>query len=332
MSVSSISPTSGAPLEAMQAVQQRIATLQNFGASLGFARALSTAGGALTASDDTKAELASTVSDLVDATSGTTTSASTQAISSAISYLGVPYAWGGTTSAGLDCSGLVQLAFRSAGVELPRVAADQAKQGVAVSAADAQPGDLVFFGEPVDHVGIYLGNGQMIDAPHTGAVVRIEAVDLSATSAIRRVTGTASNADWAKALPIQGKALAPAIEAAAKKNGIDPALLASVAWQESGFQTTVSSSAGAQGLMQLMPATAAGLGVDPLNPEQALDGGARYLKVQLERFGGRVDLALAAYNAGPTAVSKAGGVPDYPETQAYVRNVLAHLQTLRGAA
>jgi soluble lytic murein transglycosylase-like protein len=78
-----------------------------------------------------------------------------------------------------------------------------------------------------------------------------------------------------------------------------------------------------------MPGTASGLGVDPTDPVANLDGGGRYLAGQLDSFG-RVDLAVAAYNAGPGAVRQAGGVPDYPETQAYVRRVLGYYQQLGG--
>jgi soluble lytic murein transglycosylase-like protein len=81
-----------------------------------------------------------------------------------------------------------------------------------------------------------------------------------------------------------------------------------------------------------MPATARGLGVDALDPAQALQGGARYLRTQLDAFGGRADLALAAYNAGPTAVRRAGGIPDYPETQNYVTRVLDRYRQLGGTA
>ena len=120
--------------------------------------------------------------------------------------------------------------------------------------------------------------------------------------------------------------------AAARKEGVDPRLLAAVAWSESGFSAGARSPAGAVGLMQLMPRTAAGLGVDPTDPQQALRGGARYLSQQLKAFGGREDLALAAYNAGPGAVRKHGGIPPYAETQAYVRTVLSRYTALGGKA
>lgn len=121
------------------------------------------------------------------------------------------------------------------------------------------------------------------------------------------------------------------INAAAAKWGVDPALVKAVIRAESGFRSGAVSPAGAQGLMQLMPGTAAGLGVtDPMDPEQNIMGGTRYLKGQLERFGGDVEKALAAYNAGPGNVMKYGGVPPFRETQNYVRKVLAYRDEFAG--
>ena len=120
------------------------------------------------------------------------------------------------------------------------------------------------------------------------------------------------------------------ITASAQRNGLDPALLAGLIKQESGFNPNARSGAGAQGLTQLMPGTAAGLGVtNPLDPAQAIEGGAKYLKQQLDRFGGDVARALAAYNAGPGAVQRFGGVPPYAETQNYVRAVQANAAGFR---
>jgi soluble lytic murein transglycosylase-like protein len=120
------------------------------------------------------------------------------------------------------------------------------------------------------------------------------------------------------------------IDAAAARNGIDPALLRGLVRQESGFDPSARSGAGAVGLTQLMPATARSLGVtDPTDPAQALEGGAKYLRQQLDRFGGDVAKALAAYNAGPGAVQKFGGVPPYAETQAYVRKIMGYADGYR---
>lgn len=113
--------------------------------------------------------------------------------------------------------------------------------------------------------------------------------------------------------------------AAAERYAISPALLHAVAWQESREQQAAVSPAGAVGVMQLMPATAAELGVDPRNAEQNIFGGAAYLRRQLDRFDGRLDLALAAYNAGAAAVSSAGAVPAIPETRTYVTQILERL-------
>lgn len=115
------------------------------------------------------------------------------------------------------------------------------------------------------------------------------------------------------------------IQQAAARNGVEPALLKGLIEQESGFNPSAQSSAGALGLTQLMPSTAASLRVsEPLDPAQSIEGGARLLGQLLRQFGGNVSYALAAYNAGAGAVQRYGGVPPYPETQAYVSKVLAN--------
>jgi soluble lytic murein transglycosylase-like protein len=120
------------------------------------------------------------------------------------------------------------------------------------------------------------------------------------------------------------------IDAAAAKYNLDPALLRALIRQESNFDPNAGSPAGAQGLTQLMPGTAASLGVtNPLDPAQSIDGGARYLRQQLDAFGGDVTKALAAYNAGPGAVQRYGGVPPYAETQNYVRQVQEYADQYR---
>jgi len=116
--------------------------------------------------------------------------------------------------------------------------------------------------------------------------------------------------------------LASAIEDAAREHGVDPRLVAAVARRESGWNVKAVSRAGACGVMQLMPATAKYLGVrDIFDPRENINGGTRYLRTLLDAFNGDLDLALAAYNAGPGAVEKHRGVPPYRETQAYVAAV-----------
>ena len=112
---------------------------------------------------------------------------------------------------------------------------------------------------------------------------------------------------------------------AAADYALDPKLIEAVAWRESRFRHEARSSKGAVGVMQLMPSTARDLGVDPQDMAQNVRGGALYLRQMLNRFGGDVRLALAAYNAGPGAVLKHGGVPPYAETQAYVSSILGRM-------
>ncbi len=289
-------------------------------------------------------------------------------VAQAEKYLGVPYVYGGESTSGFDCSGLVQQVFSNLGVSVPRGSDAQSQVGTPVaSLAAAQPGDLLFFnsdGDVTGHVGIYVGNGMMVDAPHTGATVQIEPVWSSLTS-IRRVvppsvsesvgqngyfntslmvqvpgqglvsssgslgmvpslssagpTGGASPGSLGGSVPAN---LVPLFMAAGTKYGVSPQLLAAVAQEESGFNPSAVSSAGAQGLMQIMPSTAAGLGINPMDPAQAVDGAAQILAGNIQNFGS-VPLALAAYNAGAGAVEQYGGIPPYPETEAYVNNIMA---------
>ncbi len=295
--------------------------------------------------------LGTSTSDSASATGGVT---GQQIVDGSMQYLGVPYKWGGTDpDTGLDCSGFVQQAYEDFGIDLPRVSRDQAKVGTEVPSIDqAKPGDLVAFGSPVDHIGIYVGDNRMIVAPHTGDVVKIQEITRPVAT-IRRVIGTDAASTGTAALGASSRlALASRLgtstgttsigtgtlpanvpyrdlfESAGAKHGVDPRLLAAVAKVESGFNPNAVSSAGATGLMQFMPATARGMNIDPSDPAQAIDGAARYLKGQMNRFGS-VELALAAYNAGPAAVVRAGGIPNNSQTQAYVPKVLGIMNGAR---
>jgi soluble lytic murein transglycosylase-like protein len=123
--------------------------------------------------------------------------------------------------------------------------------------------------------------------------------------------------------PIPQPELAKMIEEVSKKQGIDAALVKEVARQESGFRPCAVSSKGAEGLMQLMPATQEQMQVDdPFDPKQSLEAGSKLLKQLLDRYHGDLPLALSAYNAGAGRVDQAGGVPDIPQTRNYVLSIL----------
>ncbi|MCL4793300.1 MAG: lytic transglycosylase domain-containing protein [Bryobacteraceae bacterium] len=118
------------------------------------------------------------------------------------------------------------------------------------------------------------------------------------------------------------------VEQSARESALEPALLRAVMRRESGFYPCAVSRAGAMGLMQLMPATAAGLGVaNPFDPQENARAGSRFLRQMLERYGGNLALALGAYNAGPAQVDRSGSVPPLRETQDYVRHILTELNT-----
>jgi peptidoglycan DL-endopeptidase CwlO len=261
---------------------------------------------------------------------GTASPEAARVVSLASSLEGTPYVWGGSSPGGFDCSGLVQYVYGQLGINVPRTSQEQATVGTAVpSLAAAQPGDLLFFAgsdgtaSAPGHVGIYVGNGQMIAAPYTGTVVQQQSVSGAGTVvAIRRILP-----DVPAANTLMGQVNVPAqyvstIESAAAANGIPASLLAALVSHESGFNPNAMSSAGAEGIAQFMPSTASGMGVNPFDSTSAINGAAKLLSAYSSRFGSYAN-ALAAYNAGPTAVARYGGVPPYPETQAYVPTVLA---------
>lgn len=148
------------------------------------------------------------------------------------------------------------------------------------------------------------GDGQIEMAPEA------DAYSLSFT----QIGDTAGPAQWQ-----------PRVAELAAKYDLSPALLEAVVWQESRWNTGAVSPVGARGLTQLMPGTARQMGVNPHDPSANLEGGARYLRLQLDAFEGDIEKALAAYNAGPQRVVRAGGVPAIRETQLYVSSIMARL-------
>ena len=162
------------------------------------------------------------------------------------------------------------------------------------------------------------------------SMAKAQVLEIGDDGAVRKIGGGWSAAPSAR----PAKSASPyraAFEAAASANDLDPDFLAAVARTESALDPRAVSPAGAIGLMQLMPATARGLGVDPWNPQQNIMGGARHLRVLLDRFDGRIDLALAAYNAGAGPVTRYGGVPPFAETRTYVGRNLDRLADLTEA-
>jgi len=126
---------------------------------------------------------------------------------------------------------------------------------------------------------------------------------------------------WEK-VPLNTRSFRNEIQSASRYNSVEESLIRAIIHAESAYQADAQSPKGAQGLMQLMPATQAELNVsDPFNPQENIQGGALYLSQLLAQFNGDFELAAAAYNAGPNAVNKYGGVPPYDETQEYVRRI-----------
>ena len=126
--------------------------------------------------------------------------------------------------------------------------------------------------------------------------------------------------------PVAQPELTRMIDSVAREQSIDPAVVREVARQESAFRPCAISSKGAEGLMQLMPATQAQLEVhDPFNPQESLSAGAKLLKQLLDRYHGDLALALSAYNAGMTRVDRTFSVPEIPETKGYVADILGRL-------
>ena len=146
--------------------------------------------------------------------------------------------------------------------------------------------------------------------------------EIPAEAAVFPDHAVADTALHARAVPLT---YAAKVAELAARFDLSPALIEAVVWQESRWQPTARSPVGARGLAQLMPGTARDLGVDPDDPLANLEGGARYLREQLDRFDGDLEKALAAYNAGPGRVISAGGIPRIRETQTYVASIMGRL-------
>lgn len=155
--------------------------------------------------------------------------------------------------------------------------------------------------------------------PARAQVIEIGADGAVATYARPTVFGTEAPAP---VRPVAAPVRSDPLDGVAAAHGLAPGLLRAIVWRESRGRDDAVSAKGALGAMQLMPATAALLGVDPRDPAQNLAGGALYLRQQIDRFG-TLPLALAAYNAGPGAVVRYGGVPPFAETRRYVAAILA---------
>ena len=253
-------------------------------------------------------------------------------VAAALAQLGWPYVWGGESRAegGFDCSGLIDYAFAAAGLSVgrPTAAGLQALAHPLPTGGGLRPGDLVFVGEPAHHVGLVVAPGLAVEAPHRGAQVHVEPLrDGGWTSAGRLLPSAGGDA-----APLAGDLAVPAyvpaplrqlIAHAAAAEQLPPGLLAAQLEAESGFDPSARSPAGAQGIAQFMPGTWSGEWNpqrlrSPFDAEPAIAAQARLMHDLLERAGGDIATALAAYNAGP-AVAPA----DWPaETRAYVARIM----------
>jgi soluble lytic murein transglycosylase-like protein len=167
---------------------------------------------------------------------------------------------------------------------------------------------------------------QVLEIQPDGGVTTYSGPQVYSSEGVRSLRPQASAGAPARATPAD---VSREIQDAAVRHSVSQPLIEAVAWQESRFHQTAVSPKGAMGVMQLMPETARRLGVDATDLKGNIDGGTAYLSQMLRRFEGDLPRALAAYNAGPEAVQRYGGVPPYAETQAYVRAILGRLSAVR---
>jgi soluble lytic murein transglycosylase-like protein len=164
-------------------------------------------------------------------------------------------------------------------------------------------------------------SGALASPPAAEIAADPEVVELSADFAVP----PEAIADAARQAGVVPAVYAAKVSELARRFDLSPTLIEALVWQESRWRADAVSPVGARGLAQLMPGTARDLGVNPLDPFANLEGGARYLREQLDRFDGDIEKALAAYNAGPGRVIAAGGVPRIRETQGYVAAIMGRL-------
>jgi len=247
------------------------------------------------------------------------------AIAFARAQVGKPYVLGANGPNSWDCSSLVQHAYAAAGLALPRVTTEQIGAAGWVPLSQIQPGDLVFRSgseaEKPGHVGLYAGGGQVIEAKGSAWGTVVTPLSVWHPLAVIRPGAPGVNGF---------------IDQAAARTGVPRDLLRAQIWQESGFNPTIGSPAGAQGIGQFMPTTwndghGGGRGVDGngdgkrniLDPADAIPAMADMDADLIRANNGDIGMALAAYNAGQGAVNKFHGIPPYTETQNYVTNILA---------
>ena len=177
----------------------------------------------------------------------------------------------------------------------------------------------------VDHMTPVATTEDFSESLSSAAEALNDAQATSNSAAVTNATGSAATVTSTTAsVPTD---LMSIFQEAAQTYGVDVNLLTAIARQESNFTASATSSSGAMGIMQLMPATAQGLGVnDAYNPYENIMGGAKYISQLLSRYNGDVSLALAAYNAGSGNVAKYGGIPPFAETQNYVSKILGYYQ------